>query len=50
MLQRVSWAAILAFLLTLLALTAAILDEGVMALTCALCAITWAILSLKEQT
>jgi hypothetical protein len=49
-LQRVSWAAILAFLLTILALIAATLDEGVMAVTCALCAIAWAILSLKEQT
>ena len=50
MLRRVSWTAILAGLLTLLALTAAVLDEDVVAVTCALCAISWAILSLKEPT
>jgi hypothetical protein len=45
----VSWAAVLAGLLTLLALIAATLDQDVIAVTCALCAITWAILSLKEE-
>jgi hypothetical protein len=50
MLKRVSWGAVIAVAFTLAALVFAALDEGVLALTCALCAIAWAILSLKERT
>jgi hypothetical protein len=50
MLNRVSWAAIAALVFMCLAIVCAALDESVFAVTFALCAIAWAILSLAENT
>jgi hypothetical protein len=46
----VSWAAVLAGVLTVLAMTAALLREQALVLAFGLSAVTWAILSLKDRT
>jgi hypothetical protein len=48
--QRVSWAAVLAGLLTILSIAAAVLREQALVLAFGLSAVTWAILSLKDRT
>jgi hypothetical protein len=48
--QRVSWTAVGALVFVILALVSAALDETVFAVTFALGSITWAILSLKDET
>ena len=50
MLKRVSWSAVATIVFMLLAITAALVEEDVLAITFALGAIAWAILSLKERT
>jgi hypothetical protein len=48
-LRRVEWAAVLAVLLSLLAITAAAMGEEALGIVFALSSVTWAILSLKEK-
>jgi len=48
--KRVEWGAVAALVFIVLALVSAMLDRDTLAITFALCSITWAILSLKEQT
>jgi hypothetical protein len=50
MLQRVSWSAVATIVFMLLAITSAAVQESTFAITFALCAVAWAILSLKDQT
>ena len=50
MLQRISWAAVLTGLLSLLALLAAMVKETDLVLGFGLSAVAWAILSLKDRT
>lgn len=50
MLQRVSWSAVIAGLLTLAAISFAAWDESTLAVVLGLCAIAWAVLSLKDRT
>jgi len=46
--HRVSWSAVLAVIFLAAALVSVALEERTMATVCALGAVTWAILSLKE--
>jgi|1185.fasta_scaffold598407_2 hypothetical protein len=50
MLKRVSWSAVATIVFMLLAIGSAGLRESTFAVTFALCAIAWAVLSLKERT
>jgi hypothetical protein len=49
-LNRVSWAAVAALVFVICALASAALEQDTLAVTFALCSITWAVLSLKERT
>jgi hypothetical protein len=49
-LRRVSWSAVATIVFMLLAITSGALEEPTLAYTFAICAVAWAILSLKERT
>jgi len=48
--QRISWAAVAALLFIVLTLVAAMLERQALTIALGFGAVTWAILSLKEQT
>lgn len=50
MVYRIAWSAVAAVVFILLAFVSALLEEDTYAIVFALCSITWAVLSLKEQT
>jgi len=49
-LRRIEWAAVLAVLLSILAIVAVSVDEEALGVVLALSAVMWAILSLRERT